>query len=73
MKNLAMFIVVFTTIFLVVFTLFSQLEVSLRIMNALFLAGNALVLLMVYTVLRDKYTTSKTFKDWYEDRPKQSN
>ena len=73
MKNLAMFMVVFTTIFLVVFTLFSQLEVSSRIMNALFLAGNALVLLMVYTVLRDKYTTSKTFKDWYEDRPKQSN
>ena len=73
MKNKAMFLVVFTSIFLLVFTIFSQLEVSLRIMNALFLAGNALVLLMVYTVLRDKYTTSKTFHDWYEDRPKQSN
>lgn len=73
MKNVAMFLVVFTTIFLVVFTIFSQLDVSLRIMNALFLAGNALVILMVYSVLKDKYTTTKTFKDWYEDRPKQSN
>ncbi|WP_262887261.1 hypothetical protein [Flavobacterium sp. XN-5] len=22
---------------------------------------------MVYAVLTDKYTTTKTFKDWYED------
>jgi hypothetical protein len=73
MKNTAMFLVVFTTIFLVVFTVFSQLEISLRIMNAMFLAGNGLVLLMVYKVLKDKYTTSKTFKDWYEDHPKKSN
>jgi hypothetical protein len=24
---------------------------------------------MVYTVLTDKYTTKKTFKDWYGDHP----
>lgn len=73
MKNTAMFLVVITSVFLVIFTVFSQLDISLRIMNALFLAGNGLVLLMVYKVLTDKYSTSKTFKDWYEDRPKQSN
>jgi hypothetical protein len=26
---------------------------------------------MVYSVLKDKYTTTKTFKDWYEDKPKE--
>jgi hypothetical protein len=71
MKNFAIFSVVFTTVFLVVFTVFSQLDVSLRIMNALFISGNILVVLMVYSVLKDKYTTTKTFKDWYEDKPKE--
>ena len=70
MKNFAVFLVVFTTAFLVVFTVFSQLDVSLKLMNVLFITGNALVLLMVYSVLKDKYTTTKTFKDWYEDKPK---
>jgi hypothetical protein len=40
-------------------------------MNALFISGNILVILMVYSVLKDKYTTTKTFKDWYEDKPKE--
>lgn len=71
MKNFAIFSVVFTTVFLVVFTVFSQLDVSLRLMNALFISGNILVVLMVYSVLKDKYTTTKTFKDWYEDKPKE--
>jgi uncharacterized protein YneF (UPF0154 family) len=39
-------------------------------MNALFISGNILVILMVYSVLKDKYTTTKTFKDWYEDKPR---
>lgn len=71
MKNFAIFSVVFTSAFLVVFTVFSQLDVSLRIMNALFISGNILVVLMVYSVLKDKYTTTKTFNDWYEDKPKE--
>jgi hypothetical protein len=32
-------------------------------------AGQFLVLWMVYKVLTDNYKTDKTFKDWYEDRP----
>jgi hypothetical protein len=27
---------------------------------------------MVFTVLKDKYETSKTFKDWYEDHPRKT-
>jgi hypothetical protein len=46
------------------------MDISLRVMTALFIIGNGLVPLMVYLVLKDRYTTSKTFEDWYEDRPK---
>lgn len=70
MKSFAMFLVVFTTLFLFVFTVFSQFDFSLRIMNALFMAGNGLIILLVYSVLKDRYSTTKTFKDWYEDCPK---
>jgi hypothetical protein len=73
MKNLAIFSVIVTTAFLFVFTAFSQLEVSLKWMNVLFICGNAMVIWMVYEVLTDKYTTKKQFKDWYEDRPKSKN
>ena len=73
MKNLAIFSVIVTTAFLFVFTAFSQLDVSLKWMNVLFICGNAMVIWMVYEVLTDKYTTKKQFKDWYEDRPKLKN
>ena len=33
------------------------------------LIGQISMLLMVYKILTDDYTTEKTFKDWYEDRP----
>ena len=72
MKNLALISVYITTAFLVVFTIYSQLDVYLKVMNILFIIGNLLVILIVYTVLKDKYSTSKTFKDWYEDCPKKN-
>jgi hypothetical protein len=31
--------------------------------------GQALVLVMVYRVLTDAYSTEKTFEDFYEDHP----
>ena len=33
------------------------------------LVGQASLLVMVYKILTDDYTTEKTFEDWYEDRP----
>ncbi len=65
-----MFLVVFTSAYLFVFSAFSQFDVALKWMNVLFIVGNFLVIWMVYEVLRDKYSTTKTFKDWYEDKPK---
>ncbi|CAN0602772.1 unnamed protein product, partial [Ectocarpus sp. 12 AP-2014] len=31
--------------------------------------GQVMIVFMVYRVLRDKYTTNKTFADFYEDHP----
>lgn len=33
------------------------------------LAGQAWWIFTVFRVLADKYTTNKTFDDWYEDHP----
>lgn len=61
----------FTTVFLLVFTVLSQLESSsLTLLNILFIIGNVLVLFMVYKTLRELYTTTKNFENWYEDKPR---
>lgn len=70
MKSFAMKLVVFTTLFLVVFTILSQTDTSLGIMYALFILGNVLVIVMVYSVLTDNYKTNQTFQNWYRDRPR---
>lgn len=31
--------------------------------------GQLFFILTVYKILTDKYTTKKTFNDWYEDHP----
>lgn len=64
--------VVFTTIFLLIFTVLSQTDVSLGIMYTLFITGNMLVIGMVYAVLTDNYKTNLTFKHWYRDRPRKT-
>jgi len=69
MKNFAIKLVWITTIYVFVFAILCQTMVSLPIMFGLYILGIVLILLMVYTVLTDKYKTSKTFKDWYEDHP----
>jgi len=33
------------------------------------LVGQLSLLVMIYKVLTDDYSTEKTFEDWYEDRP----
>jgi ABC-type bacteriocin/lantibiotic exporter with double-glycine peptidase domain len=63
--------VIFTTVFLVVFIGMCQFyEMSLALMSSMFIAGNLLVVFMVYKVLRDLYKTSKNFENWYEDNPR---
>ena len=69
MKNFAIKLVWFTTIYVFVFAGICQTNVALPVIMTLYCVGIPLILLMVYTVLTDDYTTTKTFKDWYGDHP----
>jgi hypothetical protein len=67
MKNFVIKLVWFATGFVFVFTGLCQVKTPATLLMSLFFTGNFLIPYMVYKVLRDNYTTFKTFKDWYED------
>lgn len=67
MKNFAIKLVWFTTIYVFVFAGLCQTNIFLPVLMGFYSIGALLILFVVYTVLRDDYKTSKTFKDWYED------
>lgn len=69
MKNFAIKLVWFTTIFVFVFAGLCQTNAPLPVLMSLFIIGIFSIPFMVYKVLRDNYTTLKTFTDWYEDHP----
>jgi len=69
MKNSAMFLVLFVTIFLLVLTALVYTNIGFSWVFILTVIGQLLVVLMVYKVLKDHYTTDKTFEDFYEDYP----
>lgn len=69
MKNFVIKLVWFTTGFVFIFTGLCQVKTPVTLLMILFIIGNFLIPFMVFKVLRDNYTTYKTFKDWYEDNP----
>jgi TRAP-type C4-dicarboxylate transport system permease small subunit len=69
MKIPAMYYLAFTTFILVTVTIFATMNISFSWVFYLTLIGQALLVFTVYKVLRDDYTTTKTFDDFYEDRP----
>ncbi len=69
MKNSVMFWVLFVTIFLLVLTALVYANIGFSWVFVLTVIGQLLVVLMVYKVLKDHYTTDKTFEDFYEDYP----
>ena len=69
MKNSAIFLVLFVTIFLLVLTALAYTNIGFSWVFILTVIGQLLVVLMVYKVLKDHYTTDKTFEDFYEDYP----
>ena len=69
MKISAMSWVAITTIFLVILTIAASMNMAFNWIFYATVLGQGLVLLMVYKVLTDTYKTSKTFEDFYEDRP----
>lgn len=69
MKNFAIKLVWFTTIYVFLFAALCQIDITLPVLMTLYCIGIPLILFMVYTVLHDDYETVRTFKDWYGDHP----
>lgn len=68
MKIPVMFYVALTTFLLVTLTIMVAMGLQYWVFYLTCL-GQVLVVIMVYKVLKDNYTTDKTFDDFYEDRP----
>lgn len=69
MKVSAMSWVVITTFFLLILTIAAAMGFAFNWIFYATVLGQGMVLVMVYKVLTDSYTTTKTFEDFYEDRP----
>lgn len=67
MKNKAIHWVIFTTAFLVLVTILSSFNVTFKWIFSLVVLGQASLIVSVYLVLRDDYSTTLTFKDGYQD------
>ncbi|MEO5787432.1 hypothetical protein [Gelidibacter sp.] len=69
MKIPVLFYVALATFLLVTLVIMVSMNTPLNWVFYVTCIGEASVVFMVYKVLRDKYTTNKTFKDFYEDHP----
>lgn len=69
MKISATFLLALTTLLLVTVTIFAAMNMPFSWVFYLTVVGQALLVYTVYKVLTDDYQTTKTFKDFYEDRP----
>lgn len=67
MKSLK-FTVYSATVIVVLYTMLSTLDLAFGIIYLAFLIAQGLLIYMVYRILTDRYRTSKTFNDWYEDK-----
>ena len=69
MKNSPFPYVIITTLLLVTITVMSAMDFPFNWVFYLTVIGQVAVVMMVYKVLTDNYTTDKTFEYFYEDRP----
>lgn len=69
MKISAMQWLAFTTLLLITVTIFAAMNISFGWVFYMTVIGQGFLIVTVYKVLKDNYTTAKTFKDFYEDRP----
>tara|TARA_R110001632_G_scaffold72565_4_gene167677 strand:+ start:1192 stop:1401 length:210 start_codon:yes stop_codon:yes gene_type:complete len=68
-----MFLLALTTLILITATIFASLNIAFSWIFLLTVLGQVLFLFTVYKILRDDYSTDKTFADFYEDKPLQEN
>ena len=69
MKSTAMFWVGSTTLVLIMVTIMASMGFPFNWVFYITVAGQIMVVYMVYKVLTDRYSTEKTFEDFYEDHP----
>ena len=69
MKLPVIFYVATTTIVLITITIAASLDLPLNWIFVLTCIGQIFLLFMVIRVLKDNYSTEKTFDDYYEDHP----
>lgn len=69
MKLSLTFYIFLSTSLLVAVALMAFYELAFNWIFFTTLAGQASLLVMVYKILTDDYSTDKTFEDWYGDRP----
>ena len=58
-----------TTLLLVTVTIMSAMDFPFNWVFYLTVLGQIFLVIMVYRVLTDDYTTDKTFEHFYEDKP----
>ncbi len=71
-KNSPYLYVTVTTLLLVTITIMSAMNMPFNWVFYLTVIGQIMVVVMVYKVLVDDYSTDKTFEDFYEDNPIES-
>jgi len=69
MKSKGILLLSITTILLVMLSIMAAMDFKYAWIFSLTTIGQVLLVISVYHVLKDDYTTEKTFKDWYEDNP----
>ena len=67
MKITGIGLLIFTTFILVLLTIFVAMDFPFGFLFYLMCFGQLFLLISVYKILTDKYTTEKTFDDFYED------
>lgn len=58
-----------TTVILILVVIFSGISATFPLVFILVAMGALLFIFSVYFILKDDYTTEKTFDDFYEDYP----
>ena len=69
MKFSAMFMIAITTVVLFTVVVFTALNLPFSWVFTFTSLGEILLVISVYRILKDDYSTLKTFEDFYEDHP----
>lgn len=69
MKTNAITYLIITTLILITVVIFASMDLPFSWVFYLTVFGQIFLIISVFKVLRDNYTTEKTFEDFYEDHP----